>query len=491
MTAMFRTGRAFEQALGDTPAEPGLAAESQSAHFRQIIDVRLEHEYYSDIGQGCRDFVIIPTTDTQSLISDLGLLLKIGSNGLTLAVEQGKRRGLLDYISEQRSKGMFWSRIAFMVSVKNSQFVNITDIPITFDCQKQNIYITNQYLETAASDAGEAERLRLALYSLPVRALRSMVDIPVGGAACIRNEAGQVVYRSRQPASASRAAREASAAPPGTDAAAAAEPRETLALSLSTLPEDKYRLQILDAQGQLVEDRGWFLYTTAAQAPLVFLDLLFLPPDLTGLQSREAEVGPTGQEPGCYPLQVMANAETASTETASTGTGGERADSEVQLASARCRVVFPARRTRWVYFVIPPAATRRLTDLRIEEVSDGAASATQPSITFSPPREQRLPDGRLAYQLIAEQPLPLQQVCRTTLRLHGVVDGAPGPRVLLDRLPVASPRMVYASPDPSLAGASATRPTRRDRSPAALAGKPPLLSLQDPRETYSHIHVYL
>lgn len=477
MSTSFRTERAFEHALGDPPAERGPAGDSQNAHFRRIIDIRLEHEYYNSAQASGHDFIIIPTADTQVLINDLGLLLKIHPDGLTLAVEQGKRRGLLDFIAQQRAKGDFWSRLAFTVSVKNSQFFNITHLPLNFDSQKQNIYITNQYLDAD----GSGERPRLALYSLPIRALRSTVDIPEGGGVCIRNEAGQVVFRSRQPTPAPRAPVDAYPAPASPASDAGADRRDTLCLSLSALPEDKYRLQILDAQGQLIEDRGWFLYTTAAQAPLVFLDLLFLPPDLTATENPDALGRPAGDERGCYPLQQVAAG----------GAGSEHSESVLQLGSARCHVVFPARRTRWVYFIIPPPSTQRLTDLRIEAVGDGATSAADPAIAFSPPREQRLPDGRLAYQLIAEQPLPLQQVCQVRLRLHGTVAGAAGSRVLLDRLPVASPRMVYSSPDPAMSGATGSGSSRRERSPAALAGKPPLLSWQVPRETYSHIHVYL
>lgn len=477
MPAIFRSDRAFEQALGEPAGEPGAGEARQNGQFQRILDLRLEHEYYNGGQSSGHDFIILPTADTQDLIRDLGLLLKIGSDGLSLAVEGGRRRGLLDYIAQRRAGGDFWSRMAFTVSVKNPQFFNITHLPLSFDCQRQNIYITNQYLESPAAADEAAERPRLALYALPIRPLRSTVEVPAGGGVCIRNEAGQVVYPPPTPVPGRALADRGEA----VGAAAAAERRDTLSLSLSALPEDKYRLQILDAQGQAIEDRGWFLFTTASQAPLLFLDVLFLPPTSTVWGSRVASSATLDVEPGCYPLRTLSTG----------GAEGGKAASDLQLGSARCRVVFPARRTRWVYFIVPPPGSRRLTHLRIEEVSEGPSPPAQPSVTFSSLGEQRLPDGRLAYALVSEPSLPLQQVARIRLRLHGTVAGAAGSRVLLERLPVASPAMVYSQATPTLGGVEGMVASAVERSPAALAGRPPLLSWQVPRETFSHIHVYL
>lgn len=173
--------------------------------------------------------------------------------------------------------------------------------------------------------------------------------------------------------------------------------RKWVILDMSALPFGIYQIR-WRGNGQLREER--VLYTRSGPIPLGWIDLFF---------SR-----PTPSEPGVFPFDVAIG----------------------QVTPVTYDLEFRERRAQWAYLVVPRDEKRREA-LEIRSVDS--------QWTFSGPRATRLANGRLAYELVSHQALPLRD--RSELHFQLWENTLP-PKQRVPRLPAASPSGMRARDGP-------------------------------------------
>jgi hypothetical protein len=376
------------------------------------MQVSLRHTYYNAARGECADFDISPTPTTATLMRDLGLLYRYEGAGFSVLYDEARTDVLLNYLARQREPdtspraGQCWARLSFVLALNNPYFVNFTDIPIDVNPAEENFYFTNR--KAHADDLGRVvlnpgdEVTHAELLS--VVSTQVKLHLARGSEAVLaRDISGAEVI-------------EPTCGPPGEKDARLAPARakddtRIVYLDFSQLPEDKYLIQVVEAndcENVRLSDkvvRQWrVLYTTPAPVPLCFIDLLF--------------TDPTGKGRGIYPV-----------------TYPDGPSQQGEIVPVHYELRFGARATYWNYFVVPQPQTESFEGLRIESVS-------QPPVEFAGPCCVRLSNGARAYRFCSKRRLRLRQQSEYNFRLlgrHGLMthEGA-----LVARLPVASCRQV-------------------------------------------------
>jgi hypothetical protein len=373
------------------------------SRYGRLMQVSIEHGYYGNTESygPCPDFNAIPTPPTQVLMRSIGLLCLIEPTGFSVLYDVNRTQGLLGYLRGHGQTKQFWTRLSFVLSLNNLNFINFTDIPINTNPTRSNFYFTNQDAHREGDNVVLNKDERVSATALmrvdgpDVRVVTPegvdrVVALNIGGQPVYFDVGGRnVPYVPRCLPSSSKLSEEPVC-------------RDIVYLDFSTDDEDKYIVQTLDAAGNIL--RQWpFLYTVSEPIPLCFIDLLF--------------TQPTFDANGIYPVKDLYPAD----------------DSIVPVQYV---LKFAARSTIWRYFIVPQPNDKELEDLAIE-MGDGSPGP------FSGPKKTKLINGANAYLIISDEPLQLRQQSPYRFRLKGAVRHmASADGVLVARMPVAAATQV-------------------------------------------------
>lgn len=485
------------EALGTGTAgpepEPGGGPQTR---FAQLARVTVRHTFYNAAGEECRDFDVRPTGYTAALLRQMGMLLKMRPDGFSVLYDTQNTRRLLSYLRGQVNAYGAWTRMTFLMSLRNPYFVSFTDVPIGTNPSVENFYLTN----------AEAHTWKGATLLTPGSRVTAAQLVPITGGQLVqyvdetvvrvkvRALSGETVLckprcvtaraaRSRPPdqmvccddevPGRGRGAGEAGDPEPCDEGPGEQRCTDALYFDLGTLPEDWYTVEKVGRDGPIPPDEH-YLYTSLYPMPLCFVDLLFSNPD--------------GRARGVYPVTL--------------GIGDDHAGAGVAPVDYTLR--FTRRSTWWSYYVLPQDPTVELVDLRVEQNDDDGGRPKGPAVRFLGPCRVMLPGGMRAWRFLSSRRLPLEQRSTMNLRLTGRRKGARHAEVLVARLPVAPPqRVLPMTPeaawaqardslvDPGAADGECKELLRRLRSPERdprgragnRAGPPP--------ECYSDIFVHV
>jgi hypothetical protein len=435
-------------ANAESPADP--PPDARRSVYARLARVAVRHTYYNAGGGRCGDFAVRPTQHTAALMRSLGLLFKPEADGFSVLYDTFDERDLLSYLRRQaREDGSVWTRLTFLLSLKNAYFVNFTDIPIDHDPARWNFYLTNQ-------DAHH--RGPMVLLS-PGRRVTGDERLPVAGGQVVETVGDDVVRVEVCAISGEVALCKPRCVPkPVADTlrpdqfvcdpeAKAGEKDERvcadrLFFDLSVLPEDRYTVQAVLEDGT-PQQRDDLVYTSLYPMPLCMVNLLFTDPHAatSATSAPAAPADPAEATTGVYPVSLE-------------GEGAVRGVDYV--------LRFTRRKTWWNYYVVPQRGGE-LHELRIAEAPH---TGTARRVRFLGPCEVRLPGGQRAYRFLSSRPLPLEQRSRLHLRLSGRTADMHRAQVLVERLAVPSGQQVlpYSGED---ACQQAVRALRRPRDPGA------------------------
>lgn len=368
----------------------------------------------------------------------LGLLFKDDGFGFSVLYDTTREENLVNYLRLQADPGVpeprperrgVWTRLSFVLCLKNMYFANFTRIPIDTNSTSSNFYFSNQnarekptgkvILNTGNKVNGsELIPVTAVQYSVPVSdkvqcvqvcAISGLevickprcVSVAIAGSKSWENIDCEDIFEPISPL----------AVPVCTD---------VIYLDFSLLPEDKYTIRKLGSNGRPVGKPKHILYTASYPISLCFIDLLFTDP----LPKETAAAPP---EQGVYPIRDLWS------------------DSETRkVYPVDYDLVFRRRKTIWSYYVVPQPDSERFEQLRIVDVT--ARESEEPSrrrIRFAGPCCVRLANGSVAYRFISREAIPLTQQSRFRFQLRGYRRGmVPNEGVLVDRLPVASNEQV-------------------------------------------------
>lgn len=401
-------------------------------YYERLMRVSIRNDFYNrDDHHECPDFRATPTETTAELLRSLGLLFKDEGTGFSILYDLNGRESLFSYLRRQGGSpasngvegGEVWTRLSFVLSLKNPYFINFTRIPIDLDPVAENFYFTNQDAFEAGGHVFMSRRdgpsRRVLLPVIPVQVpiavsanVKEVRVLAISGdeVMCRPRCVPALLTESKNPASIT--CEEAAKCMPGDDGPGLPEGRRckcatTIYLDFSLLPEDKYSIERIDYEGRLVGEPIQVLYTTSSPVPLCFIDLLFTDPT----NSQRGGLG--RRDRGVYPVVNL--------------WGPEPTD----IVSVDYLLDFKRRSTFWNYFVVPEPQSEVFEELSIETVSDRAVS-------FAGPCCVHLANGSRAYRFVSEEELPLQQQSDFRFRLLGRHGGMAHTGVLVDRMPVAS-----------------------------------------------------
>lgn len=527
--------RAFERALRRAPidrTEKGRPDRHARAYrYERLVTVSIRNTYYNLSGDRCPDFEVRPTAATALCMRSHGLLFRPERFGFTVLYLRSQRRNLLQWLRRQRYEeptdrkpvrgepkpGEVWSRLTFLLSLGEPDFLNVTAVPVDLNPSESNYFLSNQ---TAHHDGGQLRLTpgRWVTGTRPRDVVPSHFEVPTPEGVrqvWLRSLSGErlrcwprcvppAVLDRRGPSVRCREL-DADVVEEGLDPNLV-ECRDELYVDLAGLPEDRYTLEWVGyGPGSLPEElrEPWtVVYTSLSPMPLCMVDLLFTDPRAT-----PEDPFPDPEE-GVYPVVGLWAGDL---EEESTGDGGE----EASAGTRRPRIVprhyemdFPHRATTWNYFVVPRPADRRLEDLRIRREDGGPAP-------FSGPHRTRLADGSRAFRFTSTERLPLFQRVPEGERftLWGVdadLRSDAEPTCLVSPLPGASPLQILPanrdgsepfqrqavkrlSSDPHLH----TNSHARDESPASSPRRSaegetePDGGTENPVEVFSDIFVYV
>lgn len=336
----------------------------------------------------------------------LNLLYKPTGDGFLVLYNERHEFGLLQYIRNNATQNNgtleYWTRLSFTLTVRNPYFISSTRFPIAANPVIDNFYLTN----VEARKRCGIVRLNpptafLPKNRLPVLPVEFELRVPLGGGYQIIDISGTVV---------SQVLGVEQIRPPKTppDRRRRMGDVDILFVQMGLLSEGKYFVQATNAWGDPAPEYslGWCIYTSAAPAPLFFLDLLF--------------ARPYGDCPGVFPVDLNVPALPI-------------------INAVDYTLQFFARSTKFRYRIIQDTKTQ-YSGFQIE-----AAGGSGP--TFSTDKPVKLPDGTIASQIESERPVKLAQQPRLHLRLKGLRNGQWEP--LVDRLPIPTPMAVTPLPPPS------------------------------------------
>ncbi|HVG43233.1 MAG TPA: hypothetical protein VM890_00845, partial [Longimicrobium sp.] len=325
---------------------------------------------------------------------------------------------LISYLAARRTDRGAWTRLSFLLSLRNPYFVSISDLPIDTHATTRNFYLTNRQAHRRGK--------KMVLLTPGTRVTAAELK-PVTGGQLVQPvtpavEAVQLLDLSGAPVLTEPCCKPVPVLKNGEPVMKGGEPvtemkcTDRVFLDFSTLPEDLYTVQETYVDGRATNLGDW-LYTSLFPMPLCYVELLFSDPD--------------GAPTGVYPVELPPPGQT---------TGGTVAPGGVDYT-----LRFTRRETWWSYYVMPQAPKGELHDLRIEHLPEPGSGA-DPRVRFLGPCKVRLPGGRRAWRFLSACPLPLEQRSRLHLRLHGRTARMTRAGVLVDRLPVASPQQVLPIP---------------------------------------------
>jgi hypothetical protein len=96
-----------------------------SITYNKLFTIRLMHEYYAD--NVCKDFIIRPTTSTQKLLRNYGILFKSLANGAVLLYEASDNSGTPKFPIDTAIG------LRFGLYLQNPLFPNFTDVTFSSD----------------------------------------------------------------------------------------------------------------------------------------------------------------------------------------------------------------------------------------------------------------------------------------------------------------------------------------------------------------------
>lgn len=393
--------------------------------YARLMQVDIRHGYYAEAGEtgACPDFRAAPTPPTRELMRSLGLLFLNESAGFSILYEPARAEGLYWYLRQHGTppnggkESQYWTRLSFVLSLKNLSFINFTEIPIDTNPTQQNFYFTNQdahdLLDQAAPQVGPAilnkNKWVDGAALLPVEGPELRVRTPPDVKEVV------VLDIAGQPVLAEFRCVPTQASPPTQVC------RDVVFLDFTTLPEDKYVIEYVMQPGATPLLSRPILYTVAEPIPLCFIDLLFTKPSETA--------------DGVYPVGLYPEVDT--NDDPHKAAAGNPETKSGAIRPVRYMLRFEARATYWRYYIVPQPQREELEDLAIEPVGD------TPPVSFSGPTRVRLATGALAYRFVSNDRLLLRQHSSYRFRLRGWTRRAPASDdILVACLPVASSKQV-------------------------------------------------
>lgn len=485
MTGQQSSRRAFERALWDarTGRRESTPQPSRLTLYERLMQVSIRNTYYNKSESECPDFVVHPTLATSALMRSLGILFKDEGAGFSVLYDKERQDNLLNYLRMQAESGVangrgngVWTRLSFLLSLKNKYFANFTQIPIGTNPTTQNFYFTNQkahrtdggdrvILNTGKRVSGrELVSVTSVQHPVPVgEEVESVRVYSISGVEviCVPRCVPVDIARVKDPTKIN------------CGDFKSANPHQVctdvIYLDFSLLPEDKYTIGKVGYDGQPVGDIEEILYTASYPTPLCYINLLFTDP-----HTLKAAESPTEVQ-GIYPVKDLWS-------------------SNATVESVDYHLDFGRRRTIWSYYIVPQPDVERFERLKIVDVTPRKPEKPlQPKIRFAGPCCVRIANGSTAYRFISTQVIPLEQQSRFRFQLRGYRLGMAAPDgVLVDRLPVASNDQVLPQSTEAVCeelekslcpGTKSDRPCKRLMKYVCSDG-----SL---KQTYSEIYVYV
>lgn len=390
--------------------------QARLTRYARLARVSIRHTFYNASGGECPDFTVRPTGATTALLRSLGMLFKPAPDGFSVLYDTLQQKRLLSYLAARRDErdreGKVvpgaWTRLSFLLSLRNPLFVNLSDLPIDLNPATRNLYLSNRtahsrlgemVLLTPGSRATAAELVPVTAGQLAQPVTAAVKDVRVLAIS------GEEVLRAPR-------CRVRTEMVDGREVETTSGCTDRVFLDLGTLPEGLYTVQKVDYDGGVV-DAGTWLYTSLYPMPLGFVDLLFSDPDGGGTGVYPVTLPPEGSSEGGW----------------------------IVPGGVDYTLRFTRRSTWWSYYVMPQDPRGELTDLRIEHLREPGLQDGRP-VRFLGPCKVRLSGGERAWRFLSACPIPLEQRSRLHLRLHGRTAAMTHPGPLMDRLPLASPQQV-------------------------------------------------
>jgi len=358
-------------------------------------------------------------------MKSLGLIFKDEGTGFSIFFDVRRTDILIAYLKRQEwppHSNHCWTRLSFVLSIKNPHFLNFTDVPIRMNPVNQNFYFTNQEARRLGSgtillNPGENhELLDLVGVQLGVIVTEDIKEVEVQSVP--QTEEGStdaVICRPRCVPAALLEKKDATAITCSeaieckgphekkdpTNALLFCRCTDKIYLDFSSLPEDKYTVRRVPypSTSEIAPDEEPMLYTESYPVPFCFVSLFF--------------TSPTGERPKLFPVQDLFGP-------------------EPKIESITYDLQFKRRETYWNYFVVPPAG-ESIENLTIEG---------GPGIFFNGPCSVVLPNQTKAYRFVSKKPLPFMEQSTFRFRLKGDLGMTTQNTTLVKILPVASAEQV-------------------------------------------------
>ncbi|HZE68846.1 MAG TPA: hypothetical protein VE135_04875 [Pyrinomonadaceae bacterium] len=421
------SNRAFEHGFR-TPhkkfAGPQGEKPGRQFYYLRLMQVAIRHDYYTN--HECPDFTIFPTRYSHELMKSLGLVFKDEGTGFSIFFDARRSDILIEYLKRQEwppGSKHCWTRLSFVLSLKNSYFLNFTDVPIAINPVNQNFYFTNQAARgrTANGDillnpGEEHELLDVVPVQLGVVVTDHIKEVEVQSVPQTEEGSRDAVICRPRCVPVSLLEKGNAASITCKEAIHCKGPHEKkdpakslvlcrctdkIYLDFSPLPEDKYTVRRIPypSTSEIAPDEEPVLYTESYPVPFCFVSLFF--------------TSPTGEKPKLFPVQDLFGP-------------------EPKIESITYELKFERRATYWNYFVVPPAG-ESIENLKIEG---------EPGIFFNGPCSVVLPNQTKAYRFVSKKPLPFMEQSTFRFRLCGELSTTTQNTILVKNLPVASAEQV-------------------------------------------------
>lgn len=440
MNAQQSNRRAFERRLF-TPAAPRGKEKPQlnrGSYYQRLMHVSIWNSYYNNWDSRCPDFTVHPTVATSALISSLGLMFKDDGFGFSVLYDTAREENLISFLRMQANDGEpeleperkeVWTRLSFVLCLKNMFFTNFTRIPINTNPTSRNFFFSNQNAREKAGgkvilnsgnkvNGSEMVPVTAVQHSVPVSRKVEYVQVcAISGLEVICKPRCVPVDVARVKNWGTIDCTDIEPWSPPLDV----ECTDVIYLDFSLLPEDKYTITKVGYDGQPAAKPKEILYTASYPIPLCFIDLLFTDPILKGTSDSPQPVR------GIYPVRNL------------------WLDSDTpRVFPVDYHLEFRRRKTIWSYYVVPQPDSERFEQLKIVDITPREAEEpARRKIRFAGPCCVRLANGLVAYRFISTEAIPLTQQSRFRFQLRGYRRGMiPNEGVLVDRLPVASNEQV-------------------------------------------------
>lgn len=361
---------------------------AQSAGIDRLITLftlRFRHNYYNAADGRCPDLSVVPTDSCAALMAGLGIIYRDQGDGFSVYIPQSRVAAMMDaivkgYCADTAGRGC-WTRLTFLMLLRNSDFVGITALPIDTSPMTDNLYASN--LQTSAG-AG-----CLLLGTNGIVGAADLHPVTNGSLALQSRWAGTVTAYdiSGKPV----ASVDLSAGVPAT-------------LSFAGLPYDLYTIS--GTPRGVYTGPSSLAYVPASPRTSGVIDLLLTQPD--------AGVG----DPAAFPVAMPP----------SPPPPGYVAPFAMPT-TVNLVVQFEARETYWRYYVVSQSLRGGFAD---NLAISGEGTKFRKSI-------DTLPNGDLAVLFSATTSLPMEQRSSYRFSLAGQRRGANGSSdtISVDRLPVA------------------------------------------------------